>query len=330
LTFETLARLSDENAKRMRDTLNGRTIRGMNAAVGTRTDVCAVVVTYHPTPELAANLFALAPQVAKIVIVDNGSDRQTLARIEAAAEAVNSPVIALGKNFGVAHALNVGLNFAKRNGFRWLATFDQDSKATASMLEDMLRAAGHYKYPDRVAVIAPVHVDQRLGVSLQNQVVEKVGQDCRLLYSTMTSGNLVAVEAASAVGGFDDSLFIDYVDHEFCLRLRQHHFQILEARNVRLLHSLGDITSHRLFRKRMFVTNHPVSRRYYMSRNRSLLWSRYWRSEGAWVRRDLRGFTAELAGIVLFERDRAAKIAMVFKGLFDALRGVNGPLKSST
>lgn len=303
----------------------------MNVGVDPRSEICAVVVTYFPKPELAANLSALAPQVTRIIVIDNGSDDRTLAFIEAAAGSVGATVVALRRNSGVAHALNVGLDFARRNGFRWLATFDQDSRAAESMFDEMLQAAQRYPSPERVAVVAPVHVDQGLGIGLQqSHDPEKTGRDYRLLYSTMTSGNLVAVEAAAAVGGFDDSMFIDYVDHEFCLRLRHYHYQILEARSVRLLHSLGLMTSHRLLWKRMSVTNHPRNRRYYMTRNRSLLWVRYWRSEGAWVRSDLWGFMVELAGVVLFEADRVAKLMMICRGFLDALRGVSGPLKNST
>jgi rhamnosyltransferase len=140
----------------------------------------------------------------------------------------------------------------------------------------------------------------------------------------MTSGNLVNIEAASAVGGFDASLFIDYVDHEFCLRLRAHGYQIVEATRARLLHSLGDLQRRQFIFRRVTVTNHPVARRYYISRNRLMIWREYWRREPRWVIRDIRGFVFETVYIVLYEEHAGAKLRMISLGLLDGIRGVRG------
>jgi rhamnosyltransferase len=302
----------------------------MNASSSGRPRICAAIVTYFPASDLADGLQALAAQVSEIVIVDNGSSVELLDAIQRAADAVEAQVIRLGANLGIACALNVALDFARRRECEWLATFDQDSRVTAGMLQEMLRVAHDSPHPERVAVIAPAHVDRRSGIHLDSGAGQHIGPDSRVLYTTMTSGNLVCVGAASAVGGFDGALFIDYVDHEFCLRLRKHGYQILEAQSAKLAHSLGDITAHRLMGRRVLVTNHSVLRRYYISRNRLIVWRQYWKSENTWVLRDMRAFMTELVKILLFERDRWPKIKMVFRGLIDAARGVRGPLRPAS
>jgi rhamnosyltransferase len=65
-------------------------------------------------------------------------------------------------------------------------------------------------------------------------------------------------------------------------------------------------------------------RRYYITRNRLLVWQQYWRFEPAWVLRDMRRFLSESAGIVFFEKDTAAKVRMTLRGIRDALQGVRG------
>jgi rhamnosyltransferase len=112
--------------------------------------------------------------------------------------------------------------------------------------------------------------------------------------------------------------------------LRRHGYQVLEVRDARLTHSLGDLSTHRLGGRQIRVTNHSATRRYYMSRNRLILWRRYFRSEQAWVRRDMRAFALELLRIVLYERESRAKLRMVVRGVLDAIRGVRGPLNSRT
>jgi rhamnosyltransferase len=289
-----------------------------------RSHICAVVVTYFPKADCADNLAALAPQVGKLIIVDNGSSAESLEPVEAAAQRLGATVVHLGSNLGIATALNIGLRLAREQGFRWLATFDQDSQATPGMIEEMTRAFESYPQRDKVGIVTPRHVDRRLGFIVRDRGGEAKGEGWRVIPSTMTSGNLLNVAIATAVGGFDDSLFIDYVDHELCLRLRGQGCRILEATRATLLHSLGSMERRLFIFKHVTVTNHSVVRRYYMSRNRLIVWRRYLKHEPLWVIRDIRRFLFETLYVVLYEKQVREKFPMILHGLRDGLRNVRG------
>jgi rhamnosyltransferase len=292
-----------------------------------RAQICAVVVTYFPKAGCADNLAALAPQVGKLVIVDNGSSGESIEPVEAAARRLGATLLRLGANLGIATALNAGLKFARAHGFQWLATFDQDSQCTPGMIEEMVRVFGSYPHPETLAILTPCHVDRRLGFTVRDRDHEGAGEGWRIIATTMTSGNLLNVAIATAAGGFDDSLFIDYVDHELCLRLRRHGYRILEATRAKLLHSLGAMERRLFIFKRVTVTNHPVVRHYYRSRNRLIVWRQYWRQEPFWVLRDMRRFLFETTYVLLYEKQVGAKVPMILRGVRDATRGVRGPLK---
>ena len=294
-----------------------------------RSDICAVVVTFFPQSDTADNLLALAPQVGHLLIVDNGSSPDTFEPLEPVARELGATVLRLGSNFGIAKALNIGLAQARERGFHWLATFDQDSRAHGGMLEAMGRALADYPEAGRVGLIAPVHIDRRAGVVMSDRYREASGASWHVIRTTMTSGNLVNVAAADQVGGFDESLFIDYVDNEFCLRLRQRGFRILEATHAQLGHALGNLEMRDLGLVRTGITHQSALRRYYMTRNRLLVWRQYWQREPAWVLRDVRRFLSESAGIVLFEQDARAKVRMMWRGIRDAARNVRGAFDSS-
>lgn len=289
-----------------------------------RSDICAAVVTFFPEPESAEHLLALAPQVGRILVIDNGSPPESLEPLETVARNIAVSVVRLGSNLGIATALNTGLRLAASQGFRWLATFDQDSRATPSMLQEMTQALAAFPERDRVGLVAPLHQDRRVGITVSDGRREQAGPGWNVIRTTMTSGNLVNIATAQAVGGFDDSLFIDYVDHEFCLRLRRRGYRILEATRAVLDHALGNMEMRSLGVARMGVTHHSALRRYYITRNRMLVWRGYWRSEPAWVLRDVRRFLSESAGIVLFEKDAGAKVRMALRGIRDASRNVRG------
>jgi rhamnosyltransferase len=291
-----------------------------------RSEICAVVVTYFPKAVYAENFAALASQVGKILVVDNGSSAETLEPMEAAALRVGATVVRLGSNLGIATALNAGLRTAREQGFRWLATFDQDSRCTPRMIEEMARVFESYPQPHRLAIVSPSYVDRTHGFAVR-QRHGAAGVGWRILPTTMTSGNLVNVEIATAVGGFDDSLFIDYVDHEFCLRLRRHGYQVVEATRATLLHSVGAMERRWFLFRFVVPTHHPAVRRYYMSRNRLILWRQYWRQEPVWVIRDIRRFVSEAVYVMLYEKQVSAKFPMILRGLRDGIRGVRGPLQ---
>jgi rhamnosyltransferase len=286
--------------------------------------VCAVVVTYFPDERCAENLEHLSPQVGDLLIVDNGSSTQSLEPVEIAAHRLRATIIRLGSNLGIAAALNVGLAYAREHGYQWLATFDQDSQATSGMIAEMFRVLSSFPGAGQVAVLAPCPIDEHLDVDLRYPGAQAVGTEWRVIPCAGTSGNLVNVQAASIVGGFDNSLFIDYVDFDFCLRLRRLGYQILEVTRARLLHSLGRMELRLLVFRRVPVTNHSALRRYYMSRNRLILWLQYWNRESAWVIRDVGWFLRETFYIVLFEAEVKAKIRMVVHGLIDGLKNVRG------
>lgn len=138
------------------------------------------------------------------------------------------------------------------------------------------------------------------------------------------------LDAAIAVGGFDERLFIDYVDHDFCLKLRRRGFRVLQATAAQLLHSLGSMDRRLLLVKRINVTHHVAVRRYYISRNRLVLWQRYRRQEPVWVLRDVRRFFSEAVYMLLFEREVSKKLRMMARGIRDALNGRLGPCASGS
>ena len=89
----------------------------------------------------------------------------------------------------------------------------------------------------------------------------------RAVRATITSGSLVRLAALQKTGLFDERLFIDSVDHDFCLRSRARGLLVVEASDQVMDHSLGNITRHRFFWRTVNCTNHSPLRRYYITRN---------------------------------------------------------------
>ena len=103
----------------------------------------------------------------------------------------------------------------------------------------------------------------------------------------MTSGNLVNLDAFRQVGPFMDELFIDSVDHEYCIRLQINGYKVIQLNGVLLEHTLGERRKHlfiyplNFFKKNKsivsykIVNNHNYIRKYYMVRNRLYVSRKY-------------------------------------------------------
>ena len=102
--------------------------------------VCAVIVTYRPSPTTVDHLSNVLPQVQGLVVVDNGSNKDELGPLQAASSALGFHLIENGENLGVAEALNQGIQWAKSQGYLWVTLFDQDSGITEEFINQMFRA----------------------------------------------------------------------------------------------------------------------------------------------------------------------------------------------
>jgi rhamnosyltransferase len=286
--------------------------------------ICAVMVTYNPDSPLEQNIRAVLPHVDKLIIVDNGSETPIRAHIETIASCCPVEIIWNKENLGLATALNIGIRSALGSGdFAWIATFDQDSQVSAGFRTAMLQAYQACPYRERVGIIGPRHVvfpENSMAGILHHEERDSF----REITAVMQSGTFLSTEALRSCGLFDESFFIDYVDFEFCLRVRKNGLRIIEAPGAVIAHRLGNPSRHTLFGKTFTVCNHSALRRYYAARNRLRIYSRYLFSDFPWVCHDVWLWLKEIVKLLLFEKNRGRKLTFITRGAWDALRGRSG------
>lgn len=277
--------------------------------------VLAVVVTYRPAPDLARHLREVGCQSNALVVVDNGSpDWQW---IEALTTELGGTFVRNERNEGIARALNQGVELAQAGGYRWLAMFDQDSSLPPDMINGLLKLVASHPEHKRIAVVAASYRDRNLAGHQRNDGnVLSEDSRWRSMRTLITSGSLVRVDTFSSVGRFDESLFIDFVDHDQCHRLRRNGWLLVQSRDIVLAHAIGRQSTHRFLWRTVHCTNHSPTRRYYMTRNQLEFYRRCWREEPEWALRGLLNLALTSALVVLYERQRAAKMAAMARGLW--------------
>ncbi len=277
--------------------------------------IAGVVVLYRPGADLMENIASYLDQVEILFAVDNSEHgaRDVAETLQQTGKVV---YIANGKNLGVARALNVGAQLALEQGFDFLLTMDQDSRAASDMVGTMLACLGTRNAGD-VGIIAPFHATKP-GMAPAGE------EACREVLTAMTSGNLLNLAAYRAAGPFLDELFVDFVDIEYCLRLRGRGFRVIRANRAVLEHHVGHMLKVSMFSRDFRLTSHNPLRKYYKTRNRFVVTHRYEGAYPAFCRADRIRFFLELLRLILFENDKREKLAMMCRGYADYRRGKLG------
>lgn len=276
------------------------------------------MILYNPGLELLDNIRLYSDSVGAVYAIDNSETPSP--RVNAGLLSMkNVQYLPNNDNLGVARALNSAAELAIRDGYEFLLTMDQDSKVTPGMVDTLL-ACRDARNRDTIGIIAP----RQIYASFEDR--RETGA-CEEILTTMTSGNLLSLAAYKTAGPFLEKLYIDFVDHEYCMRLTKSGFKIIRANNAVLHHNLGAVSEHRLFCKRFAVGNHPPLRRYYGTRNKFYLHDRYRASFPDYFRSFYKYILYELATIIIYEKNKMEKLRMIMQGYRDYKKGVYGKYK---
>lgn len=286
--------------------------------------VAAIIVSYNPDSNLFDSINLLLNQVEKVIIVDNGSKEKYVKYIKSINED-KIEIILNKENLGVATALNIGVRKALENGYEWILTMDQDSKASPDMVKKMFNVYNSINREERKDILSifPNFLDERIQSIEENSNMNSY----EYVDADITSGNLLRKEVFEKVGFFDDSLFIDLVDTDFCMRLNEKGIKMIKIRDAVLYHSLGESKTIKGILGSFNTSNHSALRRYYMTRNRFYIWEKYKGLNSFTLNRDKKLFKKEFVKIILGEKDKVNKIKMVLRGYKDYKKGIKGKLK---
>jgi rhamnosyltransferase len=261
--------------------------------------IAAVTVLYHPDKSLIENIQSYLYGVDLLFLVDNTESSFS----ELPEKLSSDPKIIYIKNpsnLGIAEALNIAASAAIERSFDFLLTMDQDSSFRPYEFKNFTKKLDNID-TETVAIISPLHVNQGMLVKKNLNEMEKA-------LFVMTSGNILNLKIYKKAGPFDHSLFIDHVDHEYCLRLRSHGYIVLVMNNIFLNHPLGEIKKVKILNITIlqFISHTPI-RTYYMIRNGLSVAKKYKNSFPAFAKKNLSLIAKELIKIP-FEKDKKKRL----------------------
>jgi len=294
--------------------------------------IASVTVAFNGAKSLPRQLDALQRQTRaldEIVVVDNASTDSTVDLLVSKYPEIT--VLKLPENAGVGGGFAAGLHYAAiTKKYDWVWLFDQDSVPTADGLELLLggleKLAG---YVESTAILAPVCLHSQTGMVYPGLTwksgwrytdLATVCAPFVFVDSAISSGTLLKREPAVRVGLPREDFFMDFVDHEYCFRLRQAGYVIAIVTACRLDHEIGSARRIDFLGLSKKWADHSPLREYYMARNEVFtIWKYHpdWRSKLSTVSRLLN----HVFEVFLFGCRKFACFQMMVRGLLDGLAG---------
>jgi len=272
----------------------------------------AAVILYNPDENMYENILSYALYVTQLIIVDNSTlhNKKLIRKLQD--KLPNLIYINNQANLGIATALNIACEKAIECHSDWILTMDQDSRflnfpAYIQCLEKLDNT-------DNIAILAANTMWNT------ENVIEKTNCIYEEKFIVITSANFLNLKLFHTIGKFEEKLFIDMVDHDYCLRAQINNFKILFFENIIVNHSMGN-----LFQRKNLITGkirnkieHNPQRVYYIIRNYLYTWKKYSKKfpqEFNLLKMLNIFFIHDITKIILYEDKKGQKIYAKFLGL---------------
>jgi len=274
----------------------------------------AVIVTFRPDEKVICRINTLAEQVEVLYVIDN-----TPELVDFSFSARN---IVFERNFnkgGLAGAINIAMAKARTADKRYFFVFDQDTEVESDFCGRLKNAALLLNRNDW-AIIGPRHVNTSTGhpvrLSVPNRFMNSLWPDeatniteCLFIINSCSLLDLQKIPLSLL---YDEDLAVDMIDVDFCLAVRAANSKVLCIPSITVVHGIGNRKEGSFA---FSATNYNSSRKYLQTRNRFIVWKKYFAYEKAYVVTDALIWIMDSARTVTFEVGRVEKAKAILRGI---------------
>lgn len=217
------------------------------------------IVIYYPSEKELDRIIQYSKKFNHIYVYDNTEGEMQISNSIKLKESKTIRYFCDNTNVGLAKAYNNMCKRAILEKFDFIILFDQDSILSNRELSeyiDYIRLCDI----DRVGLFTPEVIDLNKNIKKNEDINEVYSQ----VEWAISSGSAINLDVYKLTDGFDENYFIDRIDFDYCMQLKEKEYKNIKINTVKLKHRIGD--EHKfIFLK---ISQHNSTRHYYMFRNR--------------------------------------------------------------
>lgn len=275
--------------------------------------IAAGIVTYGINQDIIENIHKMETVFDKIFVYDNTEGKDAYRAVDSLNRSDKVIFRSRQRNLGMAYGMNVNCRQALRHEFQWIMLLDQDSLIDEKALAEMKKFLQEKMALFQIGAAAAVIQDRDMKMPHVNAYKE-----CNLL---MTSGMILNLQAYRQCGPFDNSMFVDWTDYEYCLRLKKNGWRLFQNGNAVLKHNVFD-------REKMLggykVNKYGPLKHYYNMRNYLYVKKKYGREYPKVMKRETEVMLWRFSNLLHYDSRRLSKLWGIFLGWLDYMCGYSG------
>lgn len=288
--------------------------------------ISAIIVTFNSGEKIKNVVHKLSTQVEKIFIIDNNSAKKEKVLDLKNQEKVE--IICSSENIGLAAAQNIGIKKSIDENFEWILFLDDDSEVEDDFVEELKKGYYSYEEKEKLGIVAPnilfKNLEKKIAYPIKSKVFirrvsfngQKYIDDVMFVIS---SGSLMKIDMIKKMGLFEERFFIDHIDVEYCLRINSNNYKIRVVESSKLYQKVGNTSYKKIWKIKIYPTNHKSQRQYTKFRNAIWTWKKYFFKEFKYVTYDILLMINHMIRVLCFESNKNKNVRFILKGLKDGI-----------
>lgn len=245
--------------------------------------VAAVILNWNgasDTIESLTSMTSLSYRNLVVLVVDNGSSDDSVARLKACSAGCSIQLIETGRNLGYAGGNNVGIRAAIDQGADFVLILNNDTTVAPDLIERLLDAANenpdagvfsarvlYYDDPQRVWFDRARWNPRTLALEWPGQGSLESDLPATATESDYASGAALffRTEVANEIGLLDEDFFLVWEEVDWCFRACKAGWKVISVPGAKVWHKIGV----------SFGSESSPLRTYFSTRNKLLWFSRH-------------------------------------------------------
>lgn len=222
--------------------------------------LATIIVLYYPNIELLKDCIKIISSSSDSVIIvnnthneknDTNREMDILGKVISVTKTYrNVTLLDNGYNLGLSKAYNIAIGLANKLGMSYYLILDQDSIVNTNLITSLIKAQKYLENNHRFFILGTINKRQTISIieRIENAISKKrekyfeidgVGK-IRETNIVINSGMFLAKGIFNLLGGFNENLFIDAVDLEFCYRAKRNGCKIFQYLSSPIMQNVGD------------------------------------------------------------------------------------------